>query len=111
MRPLPPYARNANVVCNGVWIRCGQEGWNHMRANPDCGEIVYPPHSTPDEFDWSFVRDLEVWIVKGVTTGNHRVHALADHLMAEGAELVVVIDWDLFGSGRRGIVTWERASA
>lgn len=111
MKPLPPYARTATVVSDGLWIRCGQEGWNHLRGNPTCGEIVYPPNATPDKFDWSFVRDLEVWIVRGLSTGNHRVRALADHLMAEGAAMVVVIDWDLYDTGHKGIVSWERTSA
>ncbi len=101
---FPPYAKSARVVADALWVRCGQRGWEYAKAHPERGEIVWPAKSI-GEHDWSFVRGFHVYVVLGDTDpfiGLYLVRELQDN----GAT-VDVVDWDFFGFGKRGLVSFD----
>lgn len=103
MSAYPPYAKRARVVSDCLWIRCGARGWAHMKANPDCGEIVWPAAEPPDAHNWSFARGYHCYVVAG-DVPSASVLMLVRELLTQGAPSVDVIDWNLMGSGTRGLV-------
>lgn len=106
MTTLPPYAKRARVVHDALWIRCGQRGWDHLRANPECGEIVWPATEPPNAHDWSFVRGFHCYVVAGDVV-TQSVYWLVTELLAQGAPSVDVIDWNLFNFGKRAAVSFH----
>lgn len=78
-----------------------------MRDNPDCGELVWPATSSPDELDWGGVAGTHAYVVRG-NEPNSSARMLVSELLSCGAETVCVIDWDLYETGRTGAVTFER---
>lgn len=90
MKPLPPYAKSARIIAKTLWIRCGQQGWKFMRANPQSGECVFPGDLPASTYRWP-VDDLVCQLVGG-DCPIPRISALVIELLKNGASEVHLID-------------------
>lgn len=99
MKPLPPYAKDAKVVADSIWIRCGTKAWDFAKSHPDAGEIIFPGDKSANEYRWDFVKGIDTQVIahfdratQDYSCSYPRMAGLCVALLLAGSPSVTVID-------------------
>lgn len=103
-RPLPPFGRDLldSVRMAGaprnLMIFTGPDAWLRAKSWPRGARLVLPHDHSPDDFDWSYVRGLEL-VISGRDESVDRLERLVYHCIVARAALISLI-YDVDGVPR-----------
>jgi len=97
VKKCPPYSRQLQIkLTQGyrsreIWVWTGNLAWNKARAFPYRDNLVLPPNTLPESFNWRVVGGFEVLAVDTSGIGCEVIRRLAYEILKAGALIFSII--------------------